>query len=170
MLLWLYIFFLRKRNQKEYLYYFSQGYLLFEVSKYSHSIRNQIANAKKIYVNDIGFARTLGFRISQDSGRFLENIIFVELMRKRKQIYYFSEKNECDFVVKEGIIITEAIQVCWELNEENKKRELKGLQEAMKKFKLKKGLILTYGQEEIIDKNITVVPVWKWLLQWISVF
>ena len=61
----------------------------------------------------------------------------------------------------------QAIQVCFDLNEGNKEREIFGLREAMEKFKLKTGLILTSNQEdEIKDKNkvIKVMPVWKWLL------
>ena len=61
----------------------------------------------------------------------------------------------------------QAIQVCFDLNEGNKEREISGLREAMEKFKLKTGLILTSNQEdEIKDKNkvIKVMPVWKWLL------
>ena len=41
-----------------------------------------------------------------------------------------------------------AIQVCYDLNKNNEKRETDGLIEAMDKLKLKKGLILTYDQEE----------------------
>lgn len=63
--------------------------------------------------------------------------------------------------------ISQAIQVCYELNEENKARELSGLVEAMLKFKLKEGMILTYNQEEEIKikgSKIIVKPVWKWPL------
>jgi len=54
------------------------------------------------------------------------------------------------------------------LNEKNKKREIRGLIEAMKEFKLKQGLILTYDQEyeiKIENKKIIVKPMWKWLLE-----
>ena len=64
--------------------------------------------------------------------------------------------------------IKEAIQVCYELNKENKEREIKGLLEALDKFKLKEGIILTYDQdEEFEEKGITikVIPIWKWLLE-----
>ena len=64
--------------------------------------------------------------------------------------------------------ITQAIQVCYNLNKENQKREISGLLEAMNKYKLKKGLILTYEQEEkreVEGKEIIIKPVWKWLLE-----
>jgi len=79
-----------------------------------------------------------------------------------------SRHKECDFVIRKGNKIIEAIQVCHELNKGNEDREFGGLKEAMNKFKLKEGLILTNGQEdEIISegKKIIIRPVWKWLLE-----
>jgi predicted AAA+ superfamily ATPase len=96
----------------------------------------------------------------------LENAVFLSLRRKHKAIFYFQEEGECDFVIKEKEKITKAIQVCYDLTSQNKDREINGLLEALKKFNLKEGLILTYNQEDnfrLKDKNIKVIPVWKWL-------
>ena len=109
----------------------------------------------------------MGFRFSEDYGRLLENAVFLEIKRKSKEIFYFQEKNECDFVIREGIKVKTAIQVCYELNLDNKEREIKGLIEALDYFKLKKGIIITSDQEEEIkegDKKIRVIPFWKWAL------
>jgi hypothetical protein len=70
--------------------------------------------------------------------------------------------------VKNGVKISEAIQVCYLLDASNREREINGLLEAMVTFKLKEGLLLTQEQEEEITMNgkkIKVVPVWKWLLR-----
>ena len=152
------------KTVKDYLHYFSQAYLLFEVNQYFPSLKRQMANVKKVYAGDNGFAEALGFRFSEDKGRFMENAVFLELKRRKKEIYYARNKQECDFIVKEGRKITAAIQVCAALTSENRKREIAGLQEAMQAFHLKKGLILTLEQEEKIG-NIAVLPLWKWLLQ-----
>ena len=96
----------------------------------------------------------------------LENLIFISLRRKNKEIFYFQENGECDFVIKEKGRITKAIQVCYELSEENREREINGLLEAMKEFKLNEGIIITYNQEDrfkIKDKVIRLIPAWKWL-------
>ena len=61
--------------------------------------------------------------------------------------------------------ITGAIQVCYTLNEDNKKREIDGLMEALEKFDLPTGLILTFDQEdkiEISGKTIKITPAWRW--------
>ena len=50
----------------------------------------------------------------------------------------------------------------------DKEREIEGILEAMNKFNLKEGLILTENQEDEIkveDKTIRIIPVWKWLLE-----
>jgi len=92
---------------------------------------------------------------------------FLNLRKMYKEIFYFQETGECDFVIKEGTKITRAIQVCYNLTEQNKDREINGLLTAMNKFDLKEGLILTYDQDDefiIKNKKIKLVPVWKWLL------
>ncbi|MFA5797602.1 MAG: ATP-binding protein [Candidatus Woesearchaeota archaeon] len=144
------------------------AFLIFTLTKYDYSMQKQIQNPKKVYCIDNGIITTNGFRFSENKGQLLENMIFVELKRRDKEIYYYSDKNECDFVSKEGIKITHAIQVCYDLNDNNKDREIKGLIEAMIKFDLKEGVIITFDQEDSFvkdKKNIKVIPVWKWLLE-----
>lgn len=153
---------------KEYFDYLENSYLIFLVPKFDYSLKKQIYANKKVYLIDNALALHLGFRISKDYGRLLENFVFIELKRRNNEIFYYSDKKECDFVVKEKTKIIQAIQVCYEFNEDNKDREVNGLLEAMDKFKLRKGLILTYDQEDefkIKGKRIILKPVWKWLLE-----
>jgi uncharacterized protein len=162
------LFDLSDKTIKEYIHYFSQGYLLFELSKYSYSIKKQISNLKKIYAVDVGMSNALGFRFSQDKGRLLENVVFLDLIRNKKEVYYHKEQHECDFVVRKNLKIISAIRVCQELNLENEARELKGLEEAMELYHLNEGTIVTLDQETEInigDKRVKVVPVWRWLLE-----
>lgn len=153
---------------KEYFNYFENSFLIFLVNKFDYSLKKQIYLGKKAYLIDTGLAVNLGFRTSKDIGRLLENLVFIELKRKKKEVYYYSDKKECDFIIKCGTKITEAIQVCPELNEENREREIAGLLEAINKFKLKQGIIITNEQTEDIsidNKKIMVRPVFRWLLE-----
>jgi predicted AAA+ superfamily ATPase len=78
-----------------------------------------------------------------------------------KELFYFNEKNECDFIVFENGKIQEAVQVCYEINEDNLKREIAGLNEALNFFGLKKGLIITFNQSDVYrmeNKEIKLVP------------
>ena len=147
---------------------FENSFLFFFVNKFDFSVRKQIQNPRKAYCIDNGFIMEIGFRFSENKGKILENLVFIELKRDGKEIYYLSEKKECDFVIRNGAKINEAIQVCYEFNNKNKERELGGLLEVLKKFNLKKGLILTYNQEDelnIENKKIFIKPVWKWILE-----
>lgn len=150
----------------DFVSYFEDSYLLFTVPKFDYSLRKQLVNPKKIYSIDNGLSNVNSASFSEDRGKMLENMAFINLRKMHREIFYFQEKNECDFVVKQGMNIVNAIQVCYDLNEDNKRREINGLVEAMEKFKLKDGVILTYNQEDEIriDNNkIMVKPVWKWL-------
>lgn len=147
---------------------FENAFLYFTLSKFDYSIKKQIQNPKKIYCVDNGFVTSLGFRFSQNKGKLLENFVAIELKRKEKEFYYHKENFECDFIIKEKLKITGAIQVCSDFSEKNEKRELDGLLETMRKFNLKKGYILSYDQNrelKIENKTVIIKPVWKWLLE-----
>lgn len=153
---------------KEYISYLNNAFLFFELQKFDFSVKKQLNAPKKVYIIDPAFSQVIGFNISSNKGKLLENIIFIELKRRNKEIYYYHGKGECDFLTKEGAKISEAIQVCYTLDENNKEREVNGLVEAMEKLKIKKGIIITHEQEEEIKTNgtiIKVVPAFKWLLK-----
>jgi predicted AAA+ superfamily ATPase len=153
---------------KNYLDFLQDTYLLFAINKFDFSARKQLQNARKIYFIDNALIRKLGFIFSEDKGRFLENMVFIELMRQGKEIYYFKGKGECDFLVRDGINITGAIQVCYAFGDnETRDREVKGLMEALVAYNLDEGLILTDDTEETVEQKgirIRILPVWKWLM------
>jgi predicted AAA+ superfamily ATPase len=152
---------------KEYISYLNNSYFFFELLKFSHSIKQQLGSPRKIYLIDSAFNLVIGMNYTPNKGRNLENAVFIELKRKGKEIHYYSDKNECDFVIKNGTKITEAIQVCYTLDDKNKKREIDGLLAAMAAFKLNEGLILTMEQTEelkIEGRKIKILPVHRWLL------
>jgi hypothetical protein len=151
----------------DYISYLEDSYLVFTIPKFSYSYKKQQVNPKKVYSIDNGISYANSVSFSKDKGKMLENNVFLHLRRKYKEIFYFQEKNECDFVVKEREGVVLAMQVCYEFNRDNQEREIKGLLEAMNELKLKEGLILTYSQEdklEVEGKRIIIKPVWKWLL------
>ncbi|MEM0466661.1 MAG: ATP-binding protein [Candidatus Thermoplasmatota archaeon] len=152
---------------KEYISYLCNSYLFFEVQRFDYSLKKQLNAPKKIYTVDPAFHYVCGTTFSSDKGQVLENLVFLELKRQKKDVYYFTNHHECDFLVKEDTRICEAIQVCYVLDEGDKEREVAGLLEAMEMFHLKEGLLLTKEQEEeihVANKTIQVLPVWKWLL------
>ncbi len=151
-----------------YCTYLEKCYLCFFVSRYSPSLKKQIQYNKKCYMIDPALIRTVGFRISEDKGRLLENIVFLHLRMQKQEIYFHKNKKECDFLVRKNNQIIQVIQVSTNLSEEKvKNREIEGLIEAMKAYGLQEGLIITENEQNIFEVNnfkIKVVPVWKWLL------
>jgi predicted AAA+ superfamily ATPase len=105
------------------------------------SVKKQLLNAKKVYGIDLGLMRQLSFQHSENQGQLLENLVFLELKKQAKTIYYHHNKLSCDFVIKEKSSITQAIQVCWSMHDnKTKQREINGLLDAMTAYHLKKGL------------------------------
>ena len=161
---------------KNYIEYLEESYLMFSVPKYDFSIKKQIINDRKIYTIDTGLFNAVSFSFSENRGKLLESIVFLELKRRgeskgesREEIYYHNNKNECDFIIRKGIKIDKAVQVTESLyNPVTRERELKGLSDALSSYNLKTGMIITFDEEENIKYNgfkIKVVPVWKWLIQ-----
>jgi len=148
-------------------------FLVGYVKQYHKSHRKREISKSKVYLFDASYIHFLS-KESEDYGRILENIVFIELFRRQGDIenrnvfYHVSDSGkECDFIVKSRGPL-EAIQVCYKLNEKNMSREVGGLAAALEKFKIKRGVILTLDQHDEIlakGKRIKVIPVWKWLLK-----
>ncbi|OGS23187.1 MAG: hypothetical protein A2252_05790 [Elusimicrobia bacterium RIFOXYA2_FULL_39_19] len=157
---------------KDYFGYLVNSYLIFLLEKYDLSLKKQIYSNKKVYFIDNAIADNIGFRFSEDKGRFYENLVCIELKRRKNEIYFHRGKNECDFVIKEGKKIVNVLQVCYSLDDKTiKTRELNGLAEAMKYYNLKRGLILTDDEYddigytfEKVKYQLTIRPIWYWLL------
>jgi predicted AAA+ superfamily ATPase len=153
---------------KNYIDFLHDTYFLFQVRKYDPSLKKQLQNPKKTYFIDNALVVQLGFSFSGNWGRLLENLVFIELMRRGKEVYYHRDKGECDFIIRTDGRITEAIQVCYLFDEPGvAEREIKGLCDAMDKYGLKEGSILTTDktdQFEQAGKEISVKLVWDWLI------
>ncbi|MBM3197958.1 MAG: ATP-binding protein [Chlamydiae bacterium] len=156
----------------DYCHYLHMSYLCYTVSRFSHSLAKQQHYNKKCYFIDHTMARVLGFRSTEDKGRLLENLIYIELRRRGGEIYFHKERKECDFLVRKQGVVCEAYQVCVDLhNITTKERELQGLVEAMQLYALSQGIIITENQEEILQISadnrvlqIVIIPAWKWAI------
>ena len=154
-----------------YCSYLEKCYLCFFVNRYSHSLKKQIQYNKKCYMIDPAMIRTIGFRVSEDKGRLLENIVFLHLKMKGLKIYFHKNTKECDFIIRKNNQIIQAIQVTLNLSDKKvKNREIEGLIEAMKTYGLQEGFIITENEQSILkieQFKIRIIPIWKWLLNFI---
>jgi predicted AAA+ superfamily ATPase len=150
-----------------YISYFEDAYLFFAVSRFSYSLKQQAKNPKKIYGIDTGLITQLSMSFSKDLGRLLENLVFIHLKRLGKEVYYYRQKGECDFIVSKDRKVDMAVQVCYDLNSDNYNREVNGLTEALDELGLGEGFIFTYNQRDELKrdgKRIFLLPVWEWMI------
>lgn len=170
-------------TMKNWLSILEDGYLIFVLERFSFKLKEQAIAPKKIYCVDTGLANVIGFRFSEDKGKMIENLVAVELLRRKNywhnnwEIYYWKnyQQNEVDFVIKEGQKIKQLIQVCYDIeNFKTKEREIKSLIKASKNLGCDDLLIIAWdyeSEEKILsssadrnEKEIKFVPLWKWLL------
>jgi len=160
---------------QNYLSYIEEAYLVFILNRFSFKIKEQINAPKKIYIVDNGFCSLVSSRFSQDFGKLMENVVFIENLRKgfrvNLDLFYYRTRNrkEIDFLVKKGIAVSQLIQVCYRTDKlETKEREIKALIEASEELSCNDLLIITWDYETLDifkGKEIKFVPLWKWLLQ-----
>jgi predicted AAA+ superfamily ATPase len=143
----------------EYLSHLEYAYLLHFVPKFSYSLRKQIANPRKVYAIDTGLINVNSGSFSEDNGRKFENLVYLHLRQRYRNIYYFAEKGECDFIVLENNVVREVTQVCLELDQDNIDREINGLMEALTFFNIKEGTIVTLGQTDKLIKNDKIIHI-----------
>ncbi len=157
---------------KNYLQYLQDSFLFYKVPLFSYSYKRQIYNPDKVYVADLAFFHNIAFQATKNLGALYENLVFLTLLRKDKEIFYYKTVNnlEADFVVREKNKITDIIQVSFSLkNKQIRQREISSLISAMNELKLKKGWILVNDEEEAEIKQdgkiIIIKPIYKWLLE-----
>lgn len=154
---------------KNYLEYIESTYLLFQVMRFDWSIKKQIGYQKKVYFIDNAIINKVGFNATDNMGQLLENLVFIQLKRQNKEVYYHDDGVECDFIVRKDGHIISAFQVTHSLSDaKTRQREINGLLSALNAYNLSEGMILTTDETEeltIEGKKIVICPVWKWLLR-----
>ena len=153
---------------KDYLNILSEGYLIFQLTKYDFSLKRQYDSNRKIYVIDNGLRNIVSFRTSEDLGRLLENIVFLELKRRGIEVWYYKARGNQETDLLINPLNPVLFQVCYEIqNPRTREREISSLLASIKELKIERGTILTKNDEETISIGnlvIRILPVWKWLL------
>ncbi|MEK7476592.1 MAG: ATP-binding protein [Candidatus Coatesbacteria bacterium] len=147
--------------------YLQDAYLIMACPKFSPSFRSRVVAPPKYYAVDNGLRRANSPQGMPDLGHRLENAVFLELRARGASPAWAGEADrwECDFVTG-----NDAIQVCAELTEGNKARELAGLIRgaALPGARRRQSLVITIRQSDhlrIDGLPVTVIPAWKWLTE-----
>jgi hypothetical protein len=152
---------------KSYINYMENSWLFFTLNVYDYSVKRQQIAPKKVYSIDTGLANAVGFGFSPNTGKFLENLIYLALRRKTKDIYYFSSPGgyEVDFYLPQQ---QQLIQVTQNLDHPAvRDREFRALQDAMQSVKVQSALILTDSNAEPVEINgipVEIRSAAEWLL------
>ena len=152
----------------EYFSFLKDAYLLEFIPMFSHSLKIQARNPKKVYVMDMGLYTENAVSTSDNMGRRLENLVFLHLRRKCKHVFYYKNRGECDFITMEKGAAKEAVQVCLTVNDENFDREYNGLLEAMQDLGIKEGCVVTLNQSDLFEKDgmtLRIIPAHLFLEQ-----
>lgn len=159
---------------QKFIGYLEEPYLFQHITRYTTKLKNHQKSAYKIYIIDNGFIKARSFELSPNYGRLLENLVFIELLRRdlkpELDIFYYRTRNdrEIDFVVRKGHQIDQLIQVCYNIDQpKTLKRELDALVESSVELKCTNLFLITWDKEELIELHgleIKLIPAYKWLL------
>lgn len=152
-----------------YISFLEETYLVGVLTKYDHKVGEQLKSPRKIYFIDNGLVSQIGFSFSQNTGAKLENAVYLELRRREKDIYYFNNGAECDFIVHEDNHIAAAYQVTVSISDQSTaKREIDGVVAAMNAFDLDEGYVITLdesAEQTLPDgRQIHILPYYRWTL------
>ncbi|MBI4681235.1 MAG: ATP-binding protein [Nitrospirae bacterium] len=154
---------------KNYLELLAEVFLFRYTDIFDYSVKKQIYNPSKIYCVDAALSSSIGFTFSQNKGHIYENIVYIELLRRKSDLYYWKSKKgkEVDFIIKKGLKATEAIQVCFSLDDEKtRQREFQALVEAKNDLETESLTVITDeedGNVSVDRTEIKMIPLWKWL-------
>lgn len=159
---------------EKYVRYLIEAYLIYLLHRYSYKAGERLRSPKKTYVVDNGFISAKAVQHSPDTGKLLENLVFIELVKRgyapNRELFYYKTRNnrEVDFVLKKGAEIVELVQVAYALSDSDiKQREIKALVEASQELKANKLTIITWDEKKEISIDgltINLIPIWEKLL------
>ena len=156
---------------ENYIGYLRQAYLLIGLQKFSFKSRERIRNEKN-YVIDTALISTAkeGFS-EQDFGWRLENIVCIELFRRKNQrlhdVYYYKNGYEIDFVLCFDNSVVELIQVSADISAPKTfNRETNALFRAATELRCNNLTLITLNENRTHTMNnqtINIISIIKWL-------
>lgn len=155
-----------------YIDHVASSYFLHPVYIFSTKVKDSMQYPRKPYFIDNGFITALSTRFGKDMGRYYENCIAIEYLRRgyRDGLFYWRDERgwEVDFVLRSDKGVERLVQVCYDLdNPETRDREMRSLVKASKELNCQNLYIINRdldGIEEYRGVRIKLIPLWKFLL------
>ena len=151
---------------KAYLSYFEKAYLFFSVDFFEYSLKKQFRRNKKIYVVDCGIRHSTPFSFSEDSGRYVENIVFQKLRRMTDKVYYWSADkggHEIDFIVQQQNRLC-AVNVTY--TDKIPQREFDAFLDFSKVASAERNILVTkniFKKKKIDGLTVEMIPLWVFI-------
>lgn len=152
------------KTVEKYINSLMESYVIYQANRYNIKGKEYLKTLEKYYVVDIGLRYALLGRKSTDVGRMLENIVYLELIRRGFDVYVGKVNDlEVDFVAMDGKK-TIYYQVSATVRDENTlKRELASLEKISDHYQK---IILTLDEDPEADYNgIRRINVLEWLIE-----
>jgi predicted AAA+ superfamily ATPase len=165
------------QTMKNYIGYLTVPYLFILLERFSYKLKQRVIAPKKIYNIDNGLLTSLAFRFSENRGALIENLVLVEILRRKsysfspREVFYWKDHQgrEVDFLIKEGNKVSCLLQVCVDLYiQSTKEREIKALIKAAEELRVTKLFIITEekeAEEKVGRFEMRYIPLWKFLLK-----
>jgi predicted AAA+ superfamily ATPase len=160
---------------KKFCGYLAEPYLFFYLPRFNNKLKEMKKAPRKVYVVDNGLIYTRSFELSSNNGRQLENMVFIELLRRgydlKKSLFYYRTSNdkEVDFVIRDGRKVTSLIQVSYDISKtKTRERELDALVKASEELKCDNLMLITWnhdGSVEYKGKSIRIISMDKWFIE-----
>ena len=150
---------------EKYLEYLTASFVFYKVNRFDIKGKKQLATQEKYYIVDPGLLNILvGKERITDRGHILENVVFLELLRRGYKIWTGSSRNsEVDFVCKTPTGDIEYYQVAWEMsNEKTIEREFGSLENISDNYPK---YVLTTESFTVNRSGINHLNVFNWLLE-----
>jgi predicted AAA+ superfamily ATPase len=149
---------------EKYLDYLIESFVFYKVNRFDLKGRKQLATQEKYYLVDVGLLNILmGKDRISNRGHILENIVYLELLRRGNKIWTGTDRtSEVDFVCKTPLGDINYIQVAWLLSDEKTmEREFSALEKIKDNYPK---LLLTTDSYTQNRGGIKMLNVFQWLL------
>ena len=157
----------------KFISHLQMAYLFYLLPRFDFKFRTMNKAPRKVYVIDNGLITAKGYEISPNLGRRLENLVFIELLRRgyvpgRSLFYYHTrhDDKEIDFVCRTGTKVTEIIQVCYEMSTIGTlTRETAALDKASRELDCDRLKIIVWNEPSVtVDSRYNVARFSDWAL------
>jgi predicted AAA+ superfamily ATPase len=153
------------KTVETYLHYLTNSFVLYQANRFDIKGKQQLATQEKYYLADVGLRNILlGKNIFQDIGHILENVVYLELLRRGNNVWIGKySNNEVDFVTRSELGKQAYYQVAYTAKENvTMQRELRPLQQIKDNYPK---YLLTTDEYESETEGIKILNTAKWLLE-----